>query len=109
MKKNLSIALTVCCLLIIASVSTSFAEVTLVWDMHPTEQAVDMYQVEMDGRIVADVPPGTFHILITLPDGNHTARVRAHNVWGWSEFSDPFLFVKGVPAIAAGIRLKVVP
>jgi hypothetical protein len=74
------------CFFIIASVSVSFADVLLTWQEAPASENVDLYQVEMDGQIVADLKPNTYGLL-DLADGQHTARVRAHNVWGWSEFS----------------------
>ena len=102
------ILLMLCCF-VLMSVSVSFAQgIVLTWDNNPAIEAVDLYQVEMDGQIVADVVPNTYSLL-TLADGSHTARVRAHNVWGWSEFSDPFVFVKSVPVVPANIILKVVP
>ncbi|MHA2068614.1 MAG: fibronectin type III domain-containing protein [Candidatus Thorarchaeota archaeon] len=97
--------LIVCCLIFIGSVSLAFAEVRLTWDESPAIYNVDLYQVELDGQVVADVVPNTF-TLVNISDGPHTARVRAHNVWGWSEFSDPLDFTKALPAVPQNIRLE---
>jgi len=96
------------CFFIIGFASLSYAQdVVLTWDENPASENVDLYQVEINGTIVADVVPNTYSV-ISLADGPHIARVRAHNVWGWSPFSDPFDFTKGVPGKPVGIRLEVV-
>jgi hypothetical protein len=106
MKKNL-LMLSVCVLICIGLVSPSFADVLLTWQEAPVSENVDLYQVEIDGQIVADLKPNTYGLL-DLADGQHTARVRAHNVWGWSEFSAPFVFVKSVPSAPVGTGLIIV-
>ena len=96
------------CFFIIASVSVSFAAPGLTWDVAPASENVDLYQVEVDGVIVADVIPNTFG-LISLADGSHIARVRAHNVWGWGDFSAPLDFDKGVPGATTGVIIQDIP
>ena len=105
--KKVLVLLTALCLVFTAGISTSFAQdVVLTWDENPASDQVDMYQVEIDGVPVADVVPNTYSV-ITLADGPHTARVRAHNIWGWSAFSAPFDFTKGVPGAPVNIRIMV--
>jgi hypothetical protein len=106
MKKILCI-LSLLCLLSIGFISVSFADVLLTWQEAPASENVDLYQVEIDGQIVADLKPNTYGLL-DLADGQHTARVRAHNVWGWSEFSAPFVFVKSLPSAPVGTGLIIV-
>ena len=107
--KKLYLSMIVFCLLLIASASMSFAQdVVLMWDDPNPVGVVDLFQVEMDGQIVADiVPTDTTYSVIVLADGQHTARVRAHSIWGWSDFSAPFDFTKGVPSGAVNLRLEV--
>ena len=108
--KRILMLVTVFCLLLIASVSVSFADVVLTWDSYPVEAQITVFQVEVDGQAppYTEVVPNTYGLL-SLPDGSHTIRVRALNVWGESAWSDPFVFVKGVPVVPANIILKVVP
>jgi len=86
----------------------AFAEVRLTWDAYSPEVLVDLFQVEVDGQIVADVVPNEF-VIVSLAGGAHIARVRAHNPWGWSEFSAAFDFVSGVPDAPVNIRLELGP
>ena len=99
-------------LLLIGFVSTSFASPFLVCDPYDPVHEVDLFQVELNGQIVADVQPdgtgqyGFKYDLSGLADGSYTARARAHNLWGWSDFSLPFDFVKSVPPAPAVIRIE---
>ena len=112
MKKILCI-LSLFCLLSIGIVSVSYAEtVRLLWNANPPEQLVDLYQVEIDGQLIADVV-GVSYVLNTLQDGQHTARVRAHNNVGWGDFSAMLEFTLplplGVPPNApTGLRIEPV-
>ena len=94
------------CLFCFAGISTSYADIVLTWDISTVDQGIDLYQVELNGVIVADVLPNTFSV-VSIADGDYTARVRAHNLWGWSDFSVPFSFKKGVPDAVVNIRLEV--
>ena len=84
----------------------AMADVLLTWDERPATENVDMYQVEMDGQVVADVVPNTYSVVNVIP-GQHTARVRAHNTWGWGAFSNPLDFTKAMPGVVQNIRLEV--
>lgn len=99
-KKIVSIA----CLIAVLFATTAFADVILTWDDNPSIERVDLYQVEIDGQIVADVIPNTF-TLLNIEKGTRVARVRAHNVWGWGEFSAPFEFTKETPSATTGLRI----
>ena len=103
MKKVLLILM---CLLFITT--SAYADVLLVWDQNSPADNVDFYQVEMDGVIVAPaVIPGTFHSIVDITSGPHVARVRAHNVWGYSDFSLPLSFNAGKPVAAVNLRLII--
>ena len=91
-------------MLLIGFASISFAAPFLAWDANPPSQNVDMYQVELNGTVVSDVTDVKYD-LSGLADGSYTARVRAHNVWGWSNFSVPFDFDKQVPGAPTGVGL----
>jgi len=109
MRKKLLVCLTALILVCAVGISLSFAQdVVLTWDNNPVSDNVDLYQVEMDGMVVADVVPNTYSV-IYLTDGAHTARVRAHNIWGWSDFSLPLDFVKGTPSAPTGVIIQSVP
>lgn len=95
-------------ILILCFTSTAFAVPALTWDENPPEQMVDMYQVMVDGVIVADIQPATW-VIVDIPDGNHNAQVRAHNKIGWSMWSNalnfdlPYLF--NVPTAPTNLRI----
>ena len=66
-------------------------------------QEADVYQVEIDGQIIADnVQPdssGQYGFIIDLDilglaDGDHTVRASAGNIEGWSDLSNSFEFRK---------------
>ena len=103
------------CLVLIAFASVGFAAPFLVSDPAAPADNVDLYQLELNGTVVGDFPPdasGTYGLkydLSGLADGSYTARARVHNVWGWSNFSVPFDFEKGVPGEVVNIRLEVKP
>ena len=80
--------------------------VYLTWTPNPSSENVDSYEVELDGNVVANVTDAEYD-LSSISDGQYTARVRAHNMWGWSEYSDPFAFVKSVPSVPVNIGLEV--
>ncbi len=88
--------------------STALAATALTWDDNPPEQAVDMYQVEIDGQVVADIVPNTW-VIVNVPDGNHDARVRAHNAVGWSAFSNALNFdlpyAHDLPTVPTSVRV----
>jgi hypothetical protein len=97
-------------LALIGLASISFAGPFLTCD----PMAADVYQVEINGQVIADVQPdptGTYGFKLdlaplTLQDGTYTARARAGNMWGWSDFSVPFDFTKSVPAKPAGLSIN---
>ena len=96
-------------LLVLALMCTpAFGDVLLTWDSYPADIGVDLFQVEIDGVVVADVAPNVYS-LVTIQEGDHIARVRAHNAWGWSIFSADFSFKSGVPGIPTGVHLEVTP
>ena len=80
--------------------------VYLIWDANPSAENVDSYEVELNGDVAdtVDVPE---YDLTSLPDGHYTVRIRAHNMWGWSDFSNPFDFTKIVPSVPVGIALDI--
>lgn len=78
--------------------------VYLTWTANPTSENVDSYEVEIDGTVVSTVFNPEYD-LTSLADGAYTARIRAHNMWGWSDFSLPFDFEKSVPSTPVGIAL----
>lgn len=110
--KKMILAMTLCCLALIGLASVASANPFLVCNPPPASAEVDNYQIELNGTVVADVLPdasgqyGFKFDLSGLADGSFTAKARAHNVWGWSNFSDPFDFTKSVPGAPAGIRLE---
>jgi len=110
--KKMMLAMILFCFLLIGLASVVSANPFLVCDPPPASEEVDNYQVELNGTVVADVPPdasgqyGFKFDLSGLADGSFTAKARAHNVWGWSNFSDPFDFTKSVPGAPANIRLE---
>jgi hypothetical protein len=72
--------------------------------------AVDKFQVEIvdsNNVIVAnpEVTVGEW-VIVSLPNGNYVARVRAGNIWGWSDYSDPLDFTKVLPDAPQNIRLE---
>jgi len=89
----------------------SFGNPFLVCDPAAPSDNVDLYQLELNGQPTADLAPdptGQFGLkfdLVGLADGSYTARVRAHNSWGWSNFSPPFVFNKALPGVPTGIGL----
>ena len=95
-------------LMFLAIAATAFAEPAFTWDANPVEQHVDLYQVAIDGVIVADIQPNMW-VMVDIPDGNHVATVRAHNAKGWSDFSKgltfdwPYLF--DVPTAPTGEKI----
>ena len=94
------------CLVLIGFASISYAAPFLVWaDPNPPTVNVDKYQVELNGQVVGDVTELKYD-LAGLADGSYTARVRLHNMWGWSNFSVPFDFDKQVPGAATGVGLS---
>ncbi len=97
------------CLVLIGFVSISFAAPFLSWtDPNLSSMNIDKSQVELNGTIVMDVliTDGLKYDLAGLADGSYTARVRFHNVWGWSNFSVPFDFDKQVPGAPTGVGLS---
>ena len=89
-------------ILILVLFATPAFGVSLTWDQ---AGVVDLFQVEIDGQIVADVAPNVYQF-VTLTDGPHIARVRAKNVWGWSAFSPPLDFTSGPPAVPTNLRVE---
>jgi hypothetical protein len=83
----------------------AMAGVMLTWDESPVVYGVDVYQVEIDGQVIADVAPNSY-ALVSVEAGQHTARVRAHNMWGWSGFSTPVDFTVTVPSAPLNVRLE---
>jgi hypothetical protein len=79
-------------LLIVMVFSTiAMADPAYTWDASPAEQYVDLYQVAVDGIIVADLVPNSW-LMIDIADGNHTIEVRAHNAKGWGPFGAAVVF-----------------
>jgi hypothetical protein len=81
----------------------------LTWDdPNPPEAMVDLYEVMIDGVVVAQIVPNTW-VIVNIPDGNHNAQVRAHNAVGWSAWSSalnfdlPYLF--NVPDAPTNLRI----
>lgn len=74
----------------------------------------DAYNIEGLGTfmsIATDIPAqsdGNFRLdLANLPQGSYTIRARAKNLWGVSEWSDPFQFTAVPPPIKpTGLRLS---
>jgi hypothetical protein len=99
------------CLALIALASPTVASPFLVCDPYDASVGVDLFQLELNGQVIADVQVdasgqyGFKFDLSGLADGSYTARARARNLWGWSNFSDPFDFVKSVPPAPAVIRI----
>jgi len=89
----------------------------LVYDPQPGEPSVpgyvSKYEVDLDGATLPSTPQdlgdGTVRVyfdLAGIPDGSHSVKVRAGNVWGWSEWTSPFLFTKELPASPTGGALE---
>ena len=65
------------------------------------------YILEMDG---VELPEGVCeadgslrHDMVSYANtGDHTVRAKAGNVWGWSDYSDPFPFNADVPGAPSG-------
>ena len=108
--KKLLVMLTVFCLMLMLGVSSGFTA-QLVWDANPATDNVDKYQIEIQDSanvIVAnpEVIPNSW-VFINIPDApDYEARVRAHNIWGWSAWSAPLPFDKSVPGGPVGLRLE---
>lgn len=78
------------------------------------QAGVDKFEVEVDGT--SDTSPTEYtpedmaflkYDLDSLPDGEHSVRARSGNVWGWSEYSVPFDFIKQLPGVPSGFGLSV--
>ena len=85
--------------------ATGSAEPFLTCDDDPS---VTSYVMELDGVVYPDSPAVTGHAWIDMqavPDGDHTVRLRAKNVWGTSDYSLPLVFTKRVPGVPTGKRL----
>ena len=74
---------------------------------------VDYYQVELDGTVheSTPVPDNSGNVRLEfdvtgVSPGTHTVRISACNVWGCSEFADPFEFTKALPRVPSGIGLS---
>ena len=81
--------------------------VYLIWDANPSSENVDTYEVDFDNGAIVDTVTVPEYDLSALPDDNYTVRIRAHNTWGWSDYSSPFDFTKNVPSVPVGIALDV--
>jgi len=64
------------------------------------DQEVGEFDCLADGSIHVDLAQ------FNLPDGEHTYKAYAKNVWGQSSVSDPFVNVKIVPASFTGLSLS---
>jgi predicted phage tail protein len=84
----------------------------LISDSMPTDM-VDYFEVELDGTVVRvdaernGADSRLHYNLDGISMGNHTARVRAVNGWGVSEYTAPFDFVALLPSMPSGIGLSV--
>ena len=69
------------------------------------------YILEMDG---VELPEGVceadgsirYDMAAYINTGNHTVRAKAGNLWGWSIYSDPFVFDADTPSAASGVGLS---
>ena len=112
MKKTLML-LTVFCLVSMLP-GLVFCAPFLVCDP-ATGAAPDNYKVEITGplNVTQDVAPdttGTYGFKLdlsplNLPDGSYTVKASASNMWGTSDWSVEFPFVKSVSGVPANIRL----
>jgi hypothetical protein len=88
-----------------------WAAQNLVWDdPNPPEAGVYEYQAEFvndNGQMVANpiVPKGTW-IEVTVPAGTYIVTVKAHNIWAWSDPSEPFTFTKNKPLAPVNLRFE---
>jgi len=86
----------------------------LVCDPPQAGEQLDYYVVEIGNRVLNHVEPdptGKYGFKVdlyeqVLPDGDFTAKAKAVNIWGESEWSDPFVFSKGLPGKPGGVRLS---
>ena len=115
MRKTLMF-LTVCILMLTAPALTLSAPYLVC---NPQAVGVDNYRVEISGPVIVtqDVTPdpnGIYGFVLDLsplniPDGSYTVRANATNMWGTSEWSTEYPFVKSATEIPANIRLVPSP
>lgn len=74
---------------------------------------IEFYDVKINGVTETSVPQilndGTVrlhHDLQGLANGPHEVEVRAGNIWGWSDWTPPFSFLKQVPGDVPGICIS---
>lgn len=100
------------CLVLTGLVSTTFAQPYLACD--PMTDEVTQVSVELNGQlitvqavdIIKRVDVWLLVDLSTINAGSYTAKALAeYGVWGWSESSADFLFVKPVMAAPVNTRL----
>lgn len=93
----------------------TFSAPFLVCD--PQAIGVDNYKVEITGPATTTLdvepePTGTYGFVLdlsplSLPDGSYSVRVNASNMWGTSDWSTDYPFVKSAAGIP--VNLRVVP
>ena len=111
MKKILAMLTVFCLMLTLPGLALSAP--FLVCD--PATVGVDNYKVEITGpaQTTIDVAPdstGTYGFQLdlaplNLPDGSYNVRANASNMWGTSDWSTSYPFVKSVPNVPVNTRL----
>ena len=77
------------------------------------QQNVTKYEIDVDGQVTQSparqgATPDMVHLWFDLTGvslGSHVAKVRAGNLWGWSDWTPDFLFEKVLPGVPSGIGL----
>lgn len=94
-------------ILIFAFVGTAFAVPFLVCD---PQTDTDKYILEIN---TVEMPPLTAEAdgsirydLAGIAEGDFIARLKAGNIWGWSNYSDPLDFTKALPQTPMGLRVS---
>jgi hypothetical protein len=69
----------------------AFAEPFLICDAPPADEAVTDYEIYQDGIKIGTSPAPLSYDLQGITPGKYTWTIKAINVWGSSEASDPYI------------------
>ena len=72
---------------------------------------VDKYVLDIDGVETTEIAAQAdgslrYDMAAYINTGNHTVKAKAGNIWGWSIYSDPFVFDADTPSPASNVGLS---
>jgi hypothetical protein len=88
--------------------SVALASPFLVCDPYSPADQVTNFQVTIDAAAPVDSAPvnnALKYDLANISFGSHTVKVKACNIWGCSEDSAPFTFIKQLPGAPQNVTI----